>query len=841
MLFSKYSLLLAFSLGASTGVIVENAPRAVQKVTSSSVKSSLLSSTKTSSTAVFSPSASSGSTSSSSSGSSKTSSSSPSSTSLVADSQCTNGPFTRQCWGGGFSIATDYDTAWPVTGNTVSYHLEITNTTMAPDGYERLVMAINGQYPGPTIYANWGDTVSVTVQNSLQHNGTGIHWHGIRQMNSNIMDGTSGVTECPIPPGSSRTYTWLATQFGTSWYHSHYSSQYGDGIVGSIVISGPATSNYDYDLGAFPINDWYYQTAFQVNENSQTANAPPTADNGLINGTMVSSYGGAYNKATLQKGKKYRLRLINTSLDNHFRVSLDNHNLTVVQADFVPTKPYTASSIFIAIGERYDVIINANQNVDNYWFRAEVMTGCGDNANNGNIKSIFSYSGAGTGDPTSTAFDIPSNCNDETELIPYVVKNVPSANFQSQFETLDLVFNFGPSVASNEENVLRWNINGSMIDVDWEVPTLKYVQDGNSTYPTDLNLIQLPQANALHFWIIQSVSGIAFAPHPIHLHGHDFYLMGSGDGDFSDPSVLQYNNPPRRDVAMLPSGGWLVLAFETSNPGAWLMHCHIAWHVSQGLAVQFLERASEIPSTFSLDSIPGECDAWDSWRDSAMEYGEGDFEGFPPKGRPLRRQRTILQTAIENGNLGETVVRVPLGHPLAGVGDSALTIGDRGGIQAGLFPEVGSESEDERTDTPTTAHSEPDIDGGKLAKKARYRLTLPKPSSTNELRKEKSAPTCMNRQGDLAMPGDNTACHDIEPADEDTQIPMSDMHSEGSYASEIYIPGSEDDEHPKGRTMGALYSLDVMAARFKQQARKANVARCVPSAQATSNYGCLYP
>ena len=58
----------------------------------------------------------------------------------VPDPTCTNGPFTRQCWGNGFSIATDYDTKWPVTGKTVSYHLEITNTTLAPDGFSRLVM-----------------------------------------------------------------------------------------------------------------------------------------------------------------------------------------------------------------------------------------------------------------------------------------------------------------------------------------------------------------------------------------------------------------------------------------------------------------------------------------------------------------------------------------------------------------------------------------------------------------------------------------------------------------------------------------------------------------------------
>jgi FtsP/CotA-like multicopper oxidase with cupredoxin domain len=67
----------------------------------------------------------------------------------------------------------------------------------------------------------------------------------------------------------------------------------------------------------------------------------------------------------------------------------------------------------------------------------------------------------------------------------------------------------------------------------------------------------------LHFWIIQSIVGaIAVTLHPIHLYGHDFYLIRSGTGTFTDPS----------EVAMLPAGGWLVLAFETNNPGAWLMH-----------------------------------------------------------------------------------------------------------------------------------------------------------------------------------------------------------------------------------------------------------------------------
>jgi hypothetical protein len=57
---------------------------------------------------------------------------------------------------------------------------------------------------------------------------------------------------------------------------------------------------------------------------------------------------------------------------------------------------------------------------------------------------------------------------------------------------------------------------------------------------------------------------------------------------------LNFDNPPRRDTATLPASGWLVLAFPANNPGAWLMHCHIAWHISEGLGVQFLEAKNQI-------------------------------------------------------------------------------------------------------------------------------------------------------------------------------------------------------------------------------------------------------
>jgi len=76
------------------------------------------------------------------------------------------------------------------------------------------------------------------------------------------------------------------------------------------------------------------------------------------------------------------------------------------------------------------------------------------------------------------------------------------------------------------------------------------------------------------------------------------YILGvGGPGNFDvdrDLDKLNFTNPPRRDVHHMPADGWLVIAYPTDNPGAWLMHCHIAFHVAMGLSVQFVERQSEI-------------------------------------------------------------------------------------------------------------------------------------------------------------------------------------------------------------------------------------------------------
>lgn len=103
------------------------------------------------------------------------------------------------------------------------YHWTITDITANPDGVFRPLVVINGQFPGPMIVCNEGDTVVVDVVNHAK-NATAIHWHGLFQNGTNFMDGTVGVTQCPIAPGQSFRYQFTVKgQAGSCKHHPQIS------------------------------------------------------------------------------------------------------------------------------------------------------------------------------------------------------------------------------------------------------------------------------------------------------------------------------------------------------------------------------------------------------------------------------------------------------------------------------------------------------------------------------------------------------------------------------------------------------------------------------------------
>lgn len=261
----------------------------------------------------------------------------------------------------------------------------LTDLLQRPVGVTRLVYDLEAPRRLPSVDRK----LEITVKNKLLYNGTTVHWHGIRQLNSFESDGVNAVTQCPIATGDHFVYRFKALQYGTSWYHSHYSLQYSDGLLGPLTIHGPSTSNYDSPVDPILMTDWNHRSGFQDFQTELLGSAP-LMESILLNGvgllirfiplgrllaeqmqavmqewvTDVRSIMSLCNTSVLVlfvfekctnfrlQGKKYLFRLINTSVDTTFVFSIDNHNLTVITTDFVPIRPYITDHVVIAIGKR---------------------------------------------------------------------------------------------------------------------------------------------------------------------------------------------------------------------------------------------------------------------------------------------------------------------------------------------------------------------------------------------------------------------------------------------------------------------------------------------------------
>jgi FtsP/CotA-like multicopper oxidase with cupredoxin domain len=275
---------------------------------------------------------------------------------------------------------------------------------------------------------------------------------------------------------------------------------------------------------------------------------------------------------TFVPGTKYLLRFINTAIQSTFKLYLDGHTFTVISADFVPITPYETDILNINIGQRYNVIVEANQPVDSYFLRADIQTACAGTVQALNIRAIVNYEGSTATVPTSTAYNYTGECVDEpvASLVPVVPLTVGSADFTEG--TLDVV------IHGNDVNLYKWYLSGTTFFSEYNEPTLLDVWE-NKTLPTFSGnlLVELPNPKEWVYVIVESPIPL---PHPLHLHGHDFYILSEGFGSYNSSTTLNLSNPPRRDTALLPAAGFIVLAFETDNPGVWLMHCHIGWHTS---------------------------------------------------------------------------------------------------------------------------------------------------------------------------------------------------------------------------------------------------------------------
>ncbi|CAI2188453.1 18523_t:CDS:2, partial [Funneliformis geosporum] len=403
-----------------------------------------------------------------------------------------------------------------------------------------------------------------------------------------FMDGVPGINQCPTP-GFNDTqnnrfdYFFQFVDSGTFWYHSHYEGQHGDGLVGSMIVKDCKDAKrfgYEEDddwnnINIVNVQDWYHDTTDEILVKYMNASdIPPEAtqssgyafpseflpDTGLIGGTIFSNtseINRPYKIYNFTQNNTYRLRLINMSLMSMFLFSIDDHEFEVIEVDGMLVQPQLFKRIPINTAQRYSIRVKANQSISNYWMRFDYL---GDCYRDGfppeeSPKAIVRYNDADEIDPETEPHDEDIlKCTDlnVTALTPLCDKTLdyvlfcdykPPSVIDYDF-TMNIIMDawkeprqydkddeweqyfFGyiadrahgeaPYAEHHYSNVL----DNTLLDV------LKVKNNGNKPWNATNNAYNLVKRGATVDILFKSADTME---HPIHLHGHFFYVLGWGD------------------------------------------------------------------------------------------------------------------------------------------------------------------------------------------------------------------------------------------------------------------------------------------------------------------------
>ncbi|KAM0231999.1 hypothetical protein ACHAP5_010868 [Fusarium lateritium] len=480
---------------------------------------------------------------------------------------------------------------------TVSYDFTIEWVRANPDGaFERPTIGINGQWPIPRIEATVGDTILVNARNNLGNQSTSLHFHGLFMNGSNHMDGPSQVTQCPIQPGESFLYNFTITQPGTYWYHSHTESQYPDGLRGPLIVHDPKSpfkGQYDEEI-IMTLSDWYHdQMQTLIPEFMRKGNptgAEPVPQAALMNETQDL-------KVAVQPGKTYFLRLANIAAFAGQFFWIEGHNMTIVEVDGAYTKPAQANMIYLSAGQRCSVLITTKEDSStNFPIVASMDTDLFDvlpDDLNYNVTGWLVYDQEKALPEPSVVYEFDPY--DDMNLVPYDEMTIlpePSKKVE-----LDVIMD-------NLRDGANYAFFNNITYRAPKVPTLYTALNSGKEatnpqiYGTYTHSFVLKKDEIVQVVVNNRDDG----RHPFHLHGHHFQVLHRSEddvGDFKGTETFS-DTPMRRDTIVVRGNGNAVLRFKADNPGVWLFHCHIEWHVTSGLIATFVEDPLALQASLKL-------------------------------------------------------------------------------------------------------------------------------------------------------------------------------------------------------------------------------------------------
>ena len=446
----------------------------------------------------------------------------------------------------------------------------------------------NGQVPGPMLRVPRGATIHVELVNRMGV-PTAVHWHGLRLENPN--DGVPGHTQPEVPPGGTYHYTLEVPDAGVFWYHPHVREDMTQdlGLAANILVTG----------GGFPPAD--REEAIVLDDMLLGADGPipwgkDRTTHALMGrfGNVLLVNGGTSWSAETKAGETLRLYFTNTANTRVFNVSIPGGRLKLIGGDVGPlAREEWVEQVTIAPAERWVVdvmfpsageypLVNRVRPINH---PAGVFF---DKVDTLGMVRVVSRGGAEARRTTATI-----TTENQATLRELRVHRVTSSEISAALEGLSRLPQYQLALSLRTQglpfgleqairldtgyvNPVEWD--GTMPMMDW-LPTggqvewiLRDPRTGRENHDLDWSF---RVGDRIRLTIVNERKVLHPMYHSIHLHGQRFLVVAQNG--------VRNTSLGWKDTVLVPAGSTVDLLVELSNPGKWMLHCHLAEHLEAGM------------------------------------------------------------------------------------------------------------------------------------------------------------------------------------------------------------------------------------------------------------------
>jgi suppressor of ftsI len=468
-------------------------------------------------------------------------------------------------------------------GDSIPLHAMLVRRSVA--GRDFIAYGFNAQWPGPLIRVDRAATIVVKFMNRLDQ-PTAVHWHGIRL--DNRFDGVPHVTQELVPPGGSFRYVIHLPDAGIYWYHPHHREdiQQDLGLYGSLLVRsadsaffGPAHREVVLMLDDFLMAD--------AEPLPHGAESPSHALMGRFGNVLLVNGEPSFH-LSVSRGEVVRFYFTNAANTRPFNISIDGARLKLVGGDVGKLeREEWVESVVLAPAERWIVdaqferpglatILNRVQAIDHGrgTFFAETDT----------LGRVVVAESAAT-PVLDSAFQVLRINRD-------VIRDIDRyrSRFTGRIDKRLILTMFPDSLPFGLVQVMRLD-TGFVNPVEWSgtMPMMDWLSTGRDvswqlvdaemgTSNMDINWT-FQQGDVVRIRLGNDRHTLHPMSHPIHIHGQRFLVLAQNG--------VRSENLVWKDTFLLPVGWTADLLVEMSNPGRWMLHCHIAEHLETGMHTVF--------------------------------------------------------------------------------------------------------------------------------------------------------------------------------------------------------------------------------------------------------------